>query len=132
VYEVVRRAAHDNCRVCLTTTGFVNAAFMKYALARDGLKNIKAKELWMYSDLDDHRRAMQKANVIIASEPGTGLIFDHFPSAAIQTQTLELARQMDGFVEIGTVPTQSGSRFHVFARSSYLAGRKADSSPKLR
>lgn len=116
VVGLVRAAATDGCRIAVPNTGWVNAPCLAYALARDGVRDVSFEEPWMCDDLARHREILAWADIVVASEPGTGLVEEHHPAAALQPALLELAGPSTGHVEVGRVPTQAGPAFHVFAR----------------
>lgn len=116
VADFVRSVAADGCRIAVPNSGWVNSTALAYSLTSEGIRNVSIREEWMSADLDQHRRTFDWADVIVTSEPGTGLVDEHHPAGPLQPALLELAGRPTGHVEIGRVPTAAGPAFHVFAR----------------
>jgi len=112
--------ARDHCRVLLTTTGCISTPMVSFDLLRLGYRNVDVLE-WSYQQDLDVKGEMNASDIIIASEPGTGMVTTHFPSADSQLSTLDFARQSPEFTEIAAIPTKSGAKFYVFAKNAYLA-----------
>lgn len=116
VYEIIARHGRDNAKLAFTSTGLVNDTCMQYALLRDGYKGVEINKPWWSDNIAQYEQAMRWADIVVASEPGIDLVYQQFPCWNIQYETLELARSIPGLVHVGSVPTQSGPSFHVFAR----------------
>jgi hypothetical protein len=125
VYEIVRAHAKDGCRFSVTTSGWVNGTTLAYSLCRDGVKLVDHREKWLTGDLSEHERIMKWSDIVITSEPGTGLVDEQFPAAKKQIELLKLAESLGELTPIGQVQTRSGKSFHIFANTSYLASLPA-------
>jgi hypothetical protein len=91
-----------------------------YDMLRNGLRDVSYSE-WSYREKIDAKTEMESADIVIASEPGTGMVTTIFSSADKQLETLSIARNSDKLTQIASIPTKSGARFFVFAKNSYLA-----------
>lgn len=121
VARIVRSAAADGCRIAVPNSGWVNSTALAYSLTRGGIRDVAIREEWACDDLARHREIFEWADVIVTSEPGTGLVDEHHPAGPLQPALLELAAAATGHVEIGRVPTAAGPAFHVFARREATA-----------
>ena len=67
-------------------------------------------------DLAIHKPKIEQADMVIASEPGNGLVHEWLPSAEIQQQTLDYVRSMEDMELVGEFPAMSGKRFYLFGK----------------
>lgn len=132
ICKAVDSVATDRCHVFLTTTGCISTPMMSFDLLCAGRRDVSVYE-WSYDpNLDlDVDRIITESDIVIASEPGTGMVTTIFPSAEKQSDTLNFTRASGKFTEIAAIPTKSGARFFVFARNTYLA-RLADAKVMTR
>jgi hypothetical protein len=121
VYKVLEAHSKDSCRFCVTTSGWISGTTLAYSLCRDGIKLVDHREKWLEPDLAVHESIMRWADVVITSEPGTGLVDEQFPAAKHQLELLEIARRQEDLTEIARIPTSTGKSFYIFAKTSYLA-----------
>jgi hypothetical protein len=128
VYRILADHAQDGCRFSVTTSGWVNGTTLAYSLCRDGIKLVDHREKWLVDDLSVHESIMNWSDIVITSEPGTGLVDEQFPAAKKQDDLLALARRLKDFQPIAQVRTHTGKSFYILAKTSYLAGLPERSS----
>lgn len=122
VCKAVDSVATDHCHVFLTTTGCISTPMMSFNLLCAGHRDVAVYE-WSYDpNLDlDVNKIINESDIVIASEPGTGMVTTIFPSAEAQSNTLDFTRDSGKFTEIASIPTKSGAKFYVFVKTAYLA-----------
>jgi len=122
IYNALR-AQHitPHTRIYMTTTGYLNAGVLDYFYRRDTLHAMNIGENSFSGDVNLHRREIDVAEYVIASEPGNSDAFD-FPSGTIQGQTLALVREDADFEQIGAFPTLTGKPYFLFRRARPFCG----------
>ena len=109
VYTSLREAQPKHAaRIYVTSAGTVNAHVLWYMALKDGFSQ------WSFGtfdgdDLELHRRQVQSADFVIASEPGNSEVAQNLASTAVQGQTLALLRERPDSVELAAFPTLSES-----------------------
>ena len=73
VCKAIDSVARDKCRVLLTTTGCICTPMITYDMLRNGLRDVSYSE-WSYREKIDAKTEMESADIVIASEPGTGMV----------------------------------------------------------
>ena len=112
---IVSHSATETPLVYITTAGFTSPELLRFRALTAG-RNIQAYGLPVVRDLAAHRRAMQVADFIIASEAGNGIAFPYMPSSDVQDETLTVARSLPGFGLVADFPALHGKRYFVFAK----------------
>lgn len=120
ICKAVDSVATDRCHVFLTTTGCISTPMMSFDLLRAGHRDVSVYE-WSYEPNLDVDRVITESDIVIASEPGSGMVTTIFPSAKKQSSTLDFTRDSGRFTEIAAIPTKSGAKFFVFVKNAYLA-----------
>ena len=107
--------------VFCTTGGYADASPIAFLSIARG-QELAAYIPYTKTDLLTYRRSMQEASFIIASQRGTGLVYDWLPSAKLQEQALAIAKSMNEFECIAKIPALHGKCFFVFAREDQFKG----------
>ena len=104
-------------RVVMLSNGpVVNRGAFRYAAVKEGLLrdlDIDYAHTWT---LADFRRAMRRADVVVASEAGNGMVYARKPASLIQNQTLAAARRDPDLIETARLPAMRGKAFYIFVR----------------
>ena len=66
--------------------------------------------------LEIFRREIDAADFIVASEPGSGVVYENIISLELENELLEMARADAGFTELAKFPALNGKFFHLFVR----------------
>jgi hypothetical protein len=124
VERIVFDNVSPNANVFVTSAGSLSYGTLYYLLRQDG-KEIVASDAHRLTDLDLYRQRFEQADVVVAAEPGVDEFENWLPSYGILGQTLRMLRESPGFHEVGSVPSESGKRFYIFARVPAFGGWNA-------
>lgn len=123
--EHVTEGNEKRLRVAMLSNGpVVNRGSFRYAAAKEGLLDTFDFEYRHEWDLARFSREIARADVVIASEQGNGMVYSRKPASLIQDQTLAVARADAGLVEVARLPGLRGKGFYLFERRSSAADQR--------
>lgn len=105
-------------RVFVTTYGLINYQLLKYLSIREDRRPHEVPFLVPpdRADLALFEQQMNKADLTLASESGSGFIAAMLPSASMQDQSLALALGRPDMVEIRRFAAPNGKQFHLLEK----------------
>ena len=122
IYEVLRdrmadRTPGDPLRVAmLTAGGTYHYATLHYLAARDGYGE-RVEFLYDSSGtMDLFRGHIDRADLVVASQPGNGLSHSRLPINAVQARTLGMARRDPSLALVARIPARRGRSIFIFER----------------
>ncbi|HWE04191.1 MAG TPA: methyltransferase domain-containing protein [Tepidisphaeraceae bacterium] len=121
IERIIFDNASANANVFVTSAGRVNSSTLFYLSRQDG-KQVDATDVHRLTDLNLYKRRYEQADLVVAAEPGVDEFENWLPSYNILGQTLRLLRESPDFHEVGSVASQSGKHFYVFARRPAFGG----------
>jgi hypothetical protein len=128
VVESIERILFDHAEpgaeVFVTAGGPVSSGTLNYISRQDGRRlNVTDLDLADNSNiakmLDRYQREIDRADFVVAAEPGVAEFADWHPSTKMLADTLGLVRDDDWFKMVGTVKSRSGKLFYIFERMAF-------------
>jgi hypothetical protein len=118
IYNVIcDHPGSHNSRVFFTAPGPVDDMLLRYNALING-RNFVCPNLHVTTDLDPYRQEIDRADFVVASEPGNGVTYESMVGARLEQPALEMARARADLEEIARLPALNGKVFVVFARRS--------------
>jgi hypothetical protein len=118
IYTVIRDyPGSRNARVLFTAPGPVDDMLLRYNALIDG-RNFWCPNLHLITDLEAYRAEIDRADFVVASEPGSGAVYESLFGSAVQAPVLEMARANRDLVQTAQLPALNGKFFYIFARRS--------------
>lgn len=127
VEKIVYDHAAPDASIFLTGAGRLNHNTLRYLLRQQG-KRTMTLDRERLDDLETYRQDFSRSDVVIAAEPGVAEFESWLPSYKVLDKTLALLRDRSDFREVGRVPSQTGSRFIIFARVPPFDGFEGSSN----
>jgi hypothetical protein len=108
--------------VLLTTNGTISPELLQYVALKSGIEDLRVYSPALSDDLTGFCQELERADLVLASEPGNSEVFPYLPSSAVQDKTLALVRARADFVERAAFPTLTGKAYVLFQRRKPFAG----------
>jgi hypothetical protein len=121
VEQAILDNAPANANVFVTSAGRVNSSSLYYLMQQEG-RPINSTDIHRLVDLNLYKQQFETADIVVAAEPGVDEFENWLPSYKILDQTLQLIRDSADFHQVGSVASQSGKRFFIFARQPTFGG----------
>jgi hypothetical protein len=116
LYQTIRNyPGSRSARVFFTAPGAADDMLLRYRALADNLlfwcpnRHLSVK-------LEIFRREIDAADFIVASEPGSGVVYENIISPELETELLEMAGRDERFTELAKFPALNGKLFHLFVR----------------
>jgi len=123
--EVISHLEGNEARVYMTTTGYFGPELLVYLALKDRRPGITARSEMLSDDLNTHLQQMDKADFVLANEPGVAETSPYLPSSRVQAETLALVRHRPDYAEIARFPSSSGRAYFLFQRVGAFFGWRA-------
>ena len=126
LYQTIRDyPGSRNARVFFTAPGAADDMLLRYRALVDYLlfwcpnRHLSVKR-------DIFRREIDAADFIVASEPGSGVVYENIIAPELETQLLEMARSDARFTELAKFPALNGKFFYLFVRRDLTVANTAE------
>jgi hypothetical protein len=128
IYQTIRDQPNSrNARVFFTAPGPVDDMLLRFHAGQDNLQ-FRCPNQHLSSDPAVFRQEIDLADFVVASEPGSAVVYDQMMVPNLQANALQLAQQHPQLTEIARLPALNGKFFHIFVRRD-LAARASE--PKI-
>jgi hypothetical protein len=128
IYQTIRDyPGSHNARVFFTAPGPVDDMLLRYHGLADNLK-FWCPNQHVSNDLEVFRKEIDAADFVVASDPGSSVVYENMIAPNIQTDSLRMAQENSHLTELTSFPALNGKSFHIFVRRD-LPGKVSAEKP---
>lgn len=121
IYDVVSGHVGKGTFVYFTAPGSVDGTYVRYRLLQEG-RDARTHVSIVDTEFASILHQIERADVIVAAESGSGLTEAGLPAAQFEDRALQTIRSMPDLREVARVPAFNGRFVYIFARRAPFEG----------